>query len=81
MERPKALLVEDNDNNRYLLKLLLEAANIAVVVAVNGHHALELARTERPDCILLAGCGKTANSGRFRHLISAESMRKAHCTA
>jgi two-component system cell cycle response regulator DivK len=53
MERPKALLVEDNDNNRYLLKLLLEAANIAVVVAVNGHHALELARTERPDCILL----------------------------
>jgi len=53
MERPKALLVEDNDNNRYLLKLLLEDAKIVVVCADNGHHALTLARTERPDCILL----------------------------
>ena len=53
MERPKALLVEDNENNRYLLKLLLEDANIFVVCANDGHHALELARSERPDCILL----------------------------
>src|ERR1051325_8412916 len=49
----KALLVEDNENNRYLLTLLLEAANIFVVAATNGEDALKLARIERPDCILL----------------------------
>lgn len=49
----KALLVEDNENNRYLLTLLLEAAHISVVVAKNGQEALGLARSERFDCILL----------------------------
>ncbi len=49
----KALLVEDNANNRYLLTLLLEAANMTVLVAENGHQALEIARKERPDCVLL----------------------------
>jgi len=53
VDRPKALLVEDNENNRYLLKLLLEAANISVIVAENGPHALDLAQREHPDCILL----------------------------
>ena len=53
VERRKALLVEDNENNRYLLTLLLEEANISVVGAKNGHDALELARSERPDCVLL----------------------------
>jgi two-component system, cell cycle response regulator DivK len=53
MEQAKALLVEDNENNRYLLKLLLEDANIVVVCATNGRHALESASRERPDCILL----------------------------
>jgi len=53
MKRRKALLVEDNENNRYLLTLLLEAANISVVGVENGHEALEFARIERPDCVLL----------------------------
>src|SRR5690242_7707740 len=53
MQRHKALLVEDNENNRYLLTLLLEAAQISVVVAENGRTALDLARSERPDCVLL----------------------------
>jgi len=52
MER-KALVVEDNANNRYLLTLLLKHAGVAVVVAENGRSALEVARRERPDVILL----------------------------
>jgi two-component system cell cycle response regulator DivK len=52
MER-KALLVEDNENNRYLLTLLLEHAGLAVVIAENGGSALEVARREQPDVILL----------------------------
>ena len=52
MER-KALLVEDNENNRYLLTLLLQAADVAVVVAESGHSALEIARREQPDFVIL----------------------------
>jgi CheY-like chemotaxis protein len=53
MVQRKALLIEDNENNRYLLTLLLQAVNVAVVVAETGHVALEIARKERPDCVLL----------------------------
>jgi two-component system, cell cycle response regulator DivK len=49
----KALVVEDNANNRYLLTLLLKSAGIAVVIAENGRSALEVARLEQPDVILL----------------------------
>ncbi len=49
----KALLVEDNENNRYLLTLLLEHAGLAVVTAENGRRALEIAGEEKPDVILL----------------------------
>jgi CheY-like chemotaxis protein len=53
MKQHKALLVEDNENNRYLLTLLLEAAGVSVSVAADGNEALQLLRTERPDCVLL----------------------------
>jgi two-component system cell cycle response regulator DivK len=49
----KALLVEDNENNRYLLTLLLNHAGLTVVVAENGESGLELARSEQPDVILM----------------------------
>lgn len=52
MERT-ALLVEDNENNRYLLTLLLEHAGLLVVTAGNGRSALEIARMKKPDIILL----------------------------
>jgi two-component system cell cycle response regulator DivK len=51
--RQKALVVEDNENNRYLLTLLLEQADFVVVAAVGGRRGLELARLEMPDVILL----------------------------
>jgi len=53
VKRQRALLVEDNENNRYLLTLLLDAENISVIVAENGHIGLKMARSEHPDCILL----------------------------
>jgi CheY-like chemotaxis protein len=52
MER-KALLVEDNENNRYLLTLLLQEAGLAVVTAEDGGSTLEIARREQPDVVLL----------------------------
>jgi len=49
----KALLVEDNENNRYLFTLMLQDAGFTVVVAPNGMAGLEMARAEQPDVILL----------------------------
>jgi two-component system cell cycle response regulator DivK len=51
--RRKALLVEDNENNRYLLTLLLNHAGLEVVAAENGQSGLELARSDHPDVILM----------------------------
>ncbi len=49
----KAILVEDNENNRYLLTLLLEHAGFLVVAASDGKSIRELARREAPDVVLL----------------------------
>ncbi len=49
----KAILIEDNDNNRYLLTLLLEHAGFVVVAASSGKSISELARREAPDVVLL----------------------------
>ncbi len=49
----KALLIEDNENNRYLLRLLMEHAGFAVVAACEGRSGIDLARREAPDVILL----------------------------
>ena len=49
----KALFVEDNANNRYLFTLLLQHAGFSVVTAPDGVSGLEIARSERPDVILL----------------------------
>jgi two-component system cell cycle response regulator DivK len=51
--KPKALLVEDNENNRYLAQFLLEREGFAVVIAVNGNQALEAARSDKPDLVLM----------------------------
>lgn len=49
----KILLVEDNENNRYLAAFLLENRGFRVVHAANGAEALGRARDERPDLILM----------------------------
>ena len=51
--KPKVLLVEDNENNRYLAQFLLEREGFAVRVAVNGKQALEDARSDKPDLVLM----------------------------
>jgi two-component system cell cycle response regulator DivK len=51
--RRKALIVEDNDDNRYLLGLLLELAGFEVVAASTGQGGIERARAALPDIILL----------------------------
>lgn len=49
----RILLVEDNDNNRYLAEFLLEREGFAVALAVNGKQALEAARQTKPDLVVM----------------------------
>lgn len=49
----KVLIVEDNDLNMKLFQDLLEVHGIDTVETNNGDNVLELARTEKPDLILM----------------------------
>ena len=52
-EQPTVLLVEDDDNCLFLLKSALGSKGYRVVQAWDGKQALELARAEQPDLVLL----------------------------
>ncbi len=47
------LLIEDNEQNRYLATFLLDKHGYKVVSAVDGRSGIELAGTLMPDLILL----------------------------
>jgi two-component system, cell cycle response regulator DivK len=49
----KILVVEDNDQNMYLMQYMLEQKGYGVVAAGNGDEAISLAVTEKPDLILM----------------------------
>ena len=47
------LLIEDNEQNRYLATFLLERSGYSVVPAVDGRSGIELARKRAPAVVLL----------------------------
>src|SRR5277367_2565089 len=49
----KVLLVEDNEMNRDMLSRRLIRRGFEVVFAVNGKQGVDLARSEKPDIILM----------------------------
>jgi two-component system cell cycle response regulator DivK len=49
----KILLIEDNEQNRYLVTFLLEKHGHEVVAAADGPTGIDLAAKERPALILL----------------------------
>ena len=51
--KTKILLVEDNEQNRYLATFLLEQRGYEVIHAASGPRGLELAASARPDLVLL----------------------------
>lgn len=50
---PKILIVEDNEMNRDMLSRRLERRGFAVVMAVDGQQGVDMARSEKPDLILM----------------------------
>jgi len=49
----KILVIEDNDRNRKLVKILLEANKYEVIEAQTGEEALKYLQDDKPDLILL----------------------------
>ena len=51
--KKRILVVEDNKYNLYLATFLLEKSGYEVITAVNGIEAIEIAKTQHPDLILM----------------------------
>jgi len=51
--RPKILVVEDNEKNRYLVTFLLRHEGFEVIEAVDGRECLDAAWRELPDLIVM----------------------------
>src|SRR5215204_3060984 len=47
------LLVEDTEDNRFMMRRLLEMAGYRVIEAMNGEEAVKLAEKESPQLILM----------------------------
>ncbi len=49
----RILIVEDQEDNRRIMRDLLTDAGFEVIEAVNGNEALSVAEAERPDLIVM----------------------------
>jgi two-component system cell cycle response regulator DivK len=49
----RILIIEDQEDNRTILRDLLSTVGYALIEAVDGHEGVKLARSERPDLILM----------------------------
>src|SRR5919112_2987872 len=47
------LVAEDDEDNRFIMKMLLEMRGYRVVTAANGHEAIANAEREHPDLVLM----------------------------
>lgn len=50
---PVVMVVEDFEDNRFMMRRLLEMSGYHVLEAINGEEAVELAHRERPQLILM----------------------------
>lgn len=49
----KILIIEDNERNRRLFKLIIDSIGHEIVIAENGEDGIKMAKRERPDLILM----------------------------
>ncbi len=50
---PTIMVVEDFEDNRFMMRRLLEMSGYQVLEAVNGEEAVEIAKREHPSLILM----------------------------
>jgi two-component system, cell cycle response regulator DivK len=53
VDEPTVLLVEDTEDNRQMMKGLLELSGYHVVEALNGRQAIDIAKKLKPQIILM----------------------------
>ena len=81
------LVVEDFEDNRFMMRRLLEMSGYRVIEAVNGQEAVDKAYSERPDLILMdlsLPLGRLAATRAYASMtawIGAHRRRLAHDTA
>ncbi|HEY85427.1 MAG TPA: response regulator [Chloroflexi bacterium] len=51
--KPRILIIEDNEQNLYLITFILEKHGYQVIQARNGQEGIETAKRDRPTLILL----------------------------
>ncbi len=51
--KTKILIIEDNEQNMYMLTFLLESSDYAILQAFNGPEGIKMAIDSNPDIILL----------------------------
>jgi two-component system cell cycle response regulator DivK len=49
----KILVVEDNKNNRYLMRFILEKNGFQVIEAYTGKQGIQIALRDKPDLIIM----------------------------
>ena len=49
----KILIIEDNENNLYLTKFILEKNGYDTIVAIRGYEGIKKAIEEKPDLIIM----------------------------
>ncbi len=74
---PKILLVEDNEMNRDMLSRRLLRNNFDVVMAVNGQEGVDMAKSERPDLILMDMSLPVMDGWTATRTIKADDSTKA----
>ncbi|MDO8863108.1 response regulator [Haliea sp. E1-2-M8] len=67
------LLIEDNEQNRYLATFLLERSGFTVASAVDGLSGINLAQTLMPDLILLDIQLPTMDGHAVARLLSSDA--------
>jgi two-component system cell cycle response regulator DivK len=76
MNHKTILVVEDHEDTRFLLKVVLERKGYRVVEAENGMEAIGLAECERPGLILMDVRLPTLDGlSAIRHLRGQDSLR------
>jgi two-component system cell cycle response regulator DivK len=79
---PTVLVVEDFEDNRFMMRRLLEMSGYRVVEAVNGNQAVESAATHRPDIILMdLSLPQLDGLAATRRIRSQEGLRKVPIVA
>jgi CheY-like chemotaxis protein len=74
---PRILLVDDNAENRRFLSRRLERRGFEVLVATDGAAAVEMARAEKPDLILMDMNMPTLDGWEATRQIKAEPASAA----